>query len=176
LVWRKNWNMKEAGTELSDADFMKAIRMLATTALDDGDPMTRKHAIYMIGISRNPDCIPTLIRALKDPEKVVRRQAMQALVMIGRPSSRDLIELLKNQDWKVRYRAAEALGMLGDEKDAGPLIRMLSDNKDHVRYMAAKSLGMLRAPAARDPLRKCLSDENAYVRAMASSALSKIGN
>jgi len=173
---KENPEMQGDGRDLSDADSMKTIRMLAATALRDDDPLVRKHATYMIGITRSPACIPTLIQALKDPEKGVRGQATQALVMMGEPAYSDLIGLLRNSDWKVRYRAAEALGMMGDEKAARPLIGILSDGKDHVRYMAAKSLGMLRAPAAREALQRCISDENPYVRKMASSALLKIGN
>jgi HEAT repeat protein len=168
--------MTKAGREISDTDFIEAVKMLATTVVTDEDPLARKHAIYLLGMYRNTDCIPTLIHGIRDEEKVVRAQAMQALVAIGEPALKDLINLLKDPDWKVRYRAAEALGKIGDEKAAGPLIRILSDNKDHIRYIAAKSLGMLEAQVARDPLRECLSDDNEYVRAMAISALLKIGN
>jgi HEAT repeat protein len=167
---------KEVTGETSDADFVMAMKNLAATALTGRDPLTRKHAIYLIGSSQNPDCIPILIQALKDPEKAVRGQATQALALVGEPASNSLIDLLYDQDWKVRYRAAEALGMIGSKDAASPLIRMLSDKKDHVRYMAAKSLGMLHVPPARESLQKLLTDENAYVRKMASSALLKIGN
>jgi HEAT repeat protein len=172
----ENLDNMETGGDLSDADFIKTVRMLAARALFDDDPLVRKHAIFMIGIARNPACIPTLIQALKDPEKGVRGQATQALAKMGEPAYSDLIGLLRDPDWKIRYRAAEALGMMGDEKAANPLIGILSDSKDHVRYMAAKSLGLLRAPSARASLQRCLSDENPYVRKMASSALAKIGN
>jgi HEAT repeat protein len=168
--------LTKADKEISDTNVIKAVKMLATTIVADEDPMTRKHAIYLISMYRNTDCIPALIHGLRDEEKVVRAQALQALVAIGKPALKDLINLLNDPDWKVRYRAAEALGMIGDEKAVNPLIRILSDNKDHVRYIAAKSLGMLRAQVARDPLCKCLSDENKYVRAMATSSLLKIGN
>jgi HEAT repeat protein len=169
-------DMEEGHRELSEDDFIRTLRILTVTALNGDDPLIRKHAVYMIGIARNPACIPVLIRALKDPEKEVRSQATQELAMMGEPACSDLIGLLQDPDWIVRYRASEALGMMGDEKAAPPLIRMLSDPKDHVRYMAAKSLGMLGTSAAREPLRRCLGDENSWVRAMVYSALSKIGN
>ena len=167
--------MTETGKEFGDTDLMKATKMLAVNVLYEEDPLIRKHSLYLIGIARNPDCIPILIQSLKDPEKGVRSQATQALVMMGEPAVKDLLNLLSNPDWKVRYRTAEALGMIGDDKAASPLIELLSDNKDHVRYMAAKSLSILRNPGAREALQRCQMDENAYVRKMASFALLKIG-
>jgi HEAT repeat protein len=166
--------MKEAGKETSKFSSSKTLTMLADSAISDEDPLIRKHAIYLIGMARNPDCIPTLIQALKDPEKEVRSQATQSLVMMGKPASGQVIACLNDPDWKVRYRAAEVLGLIGDEKAVKPLIDALTDSKDHVRYMAAKSLGMLRNPSASKPLQDRLSDENTYVMKMASKALEDI--
>lgn len=168
-------DMTETGCEQADTAIMKITKILAEKALYNEDPLVRKHAIYLIGIARNPDCIPILVQSLKDPEKGVRGQATQALAMMGEPAIKDLLDVLDDPDWKVRYRAAEALGMIGDEKVARPLIVLLTDNKDHVRYIAAKGLGMLGNPAAREALQRCQMDENAYVRKMVSIALVKIG-
>ncbi|MDK1032228.1 MAG: HEAT repeat domain-containing protein, partial [Planctomycetia bacterium] len=40
----------------------------------------------------------------------------------------------------VRWRAAEALGKIGDRRAVGPLIDLLKDKSYHVREAAAKSL------------------------------------
>jgi HEAT repeat protein len=175
VEWREKPGMKKITGGSPDDNFIKAMKMLANTVLEDRDPLARKHALYLIGISRNPGCIPILIQGLRDPEKAVRAQTVHALISIGQTASSALIGLLKDPDWKVRYRAAEALGMVGGENLAPALITLLQDDKDHVRYIAAKSLGMIRSPEAKDPLRACLNDENQYVRAMALSALSGIG-
>lgn len=163
-------------SNLPDTDMLmgEAVKGLATRALTADDPLTRKHAIYMLSMTGNPACADLFIRALHDPEKAVRFQAMCALVGIGKPASRRLIELLRDPDWKIRYRAAEALGMIEDKRAVGPLIGLLSDEKDHVRYMAAKSLGMLKDPAAVEPLKRCLTDENPYVRRIGGEALAII--
>jgi HEAT repeat protein len=168
--------MKKTAHEPSVASVIKDVKILADTAIEDKDPMARKHAIYLIGLSRSPGCIPILIQGLRDPEKSVRAQAVKALVAIGQSTSDALIGLLKDPDWKVRYRAAEALGMIRDEHAVTSLITLLHDDKDHVRYMAAKSLGMMKPQSAREPLCRSLNDENEYVKAMAASALLKIGN
>jgi hypothetical protein len=151
----------------------QAIRLLASRALTDPDPLTRKHAIYLLGMARNPDDIDTFVRALRDPEKEVRSQATRALAMMGEPALGELISLLKDPDWKIRYRAAEALGMMKREEAREPLVARLSDSEDHVRYMAVKSLGELGQGDSLDAVRPCLLDQNPYVRKMAATVLEK---
>lgn len=162
--------------DLPDPEMLmgEAVKGIVTRALTADDPLTRKHAIYMLGMTGNPDCMEIFIRALRDPEKAVRAQATLALVNLGTAASGPLINLLDDPDWKVRYRAAEALGLLKEQRAAAALIRRLSDEKDHVRYMAAKSLGMLKDPAAIEPLQRCQADENPYVRRIAGEALATI--
>jgi HEAT repeat protein len=150
----------------------EAVKGLATRALSAEDPLTRKHAIYMLSMTGNPACTDLFIRGIRDPEKAVRAQATLALARIGQPASDRLIDLLGDPDWKVRYRAAEALGLMKENKAIEPLIKLLSDEKDHVRYMAVKSLGLLNDPAALDSINKCREDENLYVRKIAENAFS----
>lgn len=86
------------------------------------------------------------------------------------------IALLSDGDWKVRYRAAEALGLLGDgEAYAPPLVAALDDEKDHVRYMAAKGLGLLGDSRAVGLLGRMRDDENEFVRRSAARSLGTIG-
>ncbi len=159
---------------VSDTLEREAMKEIASHALTSEDPLTRKHAIYLLGMIRNPACEDIFLQALRDPEKAVRAQATCALAGMGEPASERLITLLEDPDWKVRYRAAEALGLLKEHGAVGPLIRRLSDQKDHVRYMAAKSLGALGSPEAREALERRVSDKNPYVRRMAESVLSMI--
>jgi HEAT repeat protein len=161
-------------TELTDVFLGKTVELLSFRALHDEDPMTRKHAVYLLGQTRDRGFLDICIRALRDPEKAVRGQAARALAEIGEPASEHLIPLLNDPDWKVRYRAAEALGVMRINKAVGPLIERLSDEKDHVRYMAAKGLGSLQDPAAIEALKKCSTDQNDYVRKMAEKAITII--
>lgn len=119
--------------------------------------------------------IQTLINRLSDREKVVRAEAMHGLVAIGKPAVPACIVLLQNDDWKVRYRAAEALGLLGDGEAYAPLIAALDDEKDHVRYMAAKGLGLLGDPRAIGHLGRMRNDENEFARRSAARSLGAIG-
>lgn len=153
----------------------EAMKTLVSRALFAEDPLTRKHTVYLLGMSRNPDCIEIFIQALRDPEKAVRAQATLAIASVGEPASERLIALLEDPDWKVRYRAAEALGMMEEKRAVSPLIERLSDEKDHVRYMAVKSLGKICPSDAIESIEPLLDDKNPYVRRMADSVLRRLG-
>jgi len=148
---------------------------LGVVLLDDTDPMVRQYAAYLLGKAHNPRSIQPLIEALGDFDKSVREQAMLALSSIGKAAIEPLSEAMKEPQWETRYRAAEALGKIADEKAVQPLIQALKDNRDHVRYMAVKGLRSLRDSDTIEPMIILLEDENRYVRMMAVRALGAIG-
>jgi HEAT repeat protein len=162
-------------TEPTNIPLVKTMELLSFRALHDNDPMTRKHSVYLLGQVGGLLSIDTCIHAMRDPEKAVRGQASMALAEIGEPALERLLPLLHDPDWKVRYRAAEALGMMEDKRTVSALIGILSDDKDHVRYMAVKSLCRIGDMASREPIIACQQDENPFVRRMADRAVSTLG-
>ena len=142
---------------------------------EHSDPQVRQYAAYLLGQAKNPRAIQPLIEALADFDKSVREQATLALSTIGKAAIEPLAEAMKEPKWETRYRAAEALGKIADEKAVQPLIQGLKDSRDHVRYMAAKGLHDLGDSDAVEPLIILLKDENTYVRLMAVHALSALG-
>jgi HEAT repeat protein len=139
------------------------------------DPNVRQYAAYLLGKAKNPRAIQPLVEALGDFDKSVREQSMLALTEIGKAAIEPLSAAMKEPKWETRYRAAEALGKIADEKAIKPLIQALKDNRDHVRYMATKGLREIGDSDAIDPMIILLKDENRYVRMMAARALSAIG-
>ncbi len=139
------------------------------------DPQIRQYAAYLLGKAKNPRAIQPLVEALADFDKSVREQATLALSAIGKAAVEPLAEAMKEPKWETRYRAAEALGRIADEKAIKPLIQGLKDNRDHVRYMAAKGLRALGDSDSIEPMVILLKDENYYVRMMAIRALGAIG-
>ena len=139
------------------------------------DPKVRQYAAYLLGMTKNPRSIQPLVEALADFDKSVREQATLSLSSIGKAAIEPLTEAMKEPKWETRYRAAEALGKIADEKAVKPLIQGLKDNRDHVRYMAAKGLKELGDSDTIEPLIILLKDENTYVRTMAVRALGAIG-
>lgn len=123
----------------------------------------------------NEQDLQNLLSRLSDPDKTVRAEATCGLAAAGRSAIPACIALLQNSDWKVRYRAAEVLGLIGDGEAYAPLTTALDDGKDHVRYMAAKGLGLLGDPRAVTRLGVMQRDENEFVRRSAASSLGKIG-
>ncbi len=148
---------------------------LIKTLLDSTDPNIRQYAAYLLGQAKNPRAIEPLIHALADFDKSVREQAMLALSTLGKAAIEPLAEAMNEPKWETRYRAAEALGKIADEKAVQPLIQGLKDNTDHVRYMAAKGLRGLGDSDTIDPMIILLKDENTYVRMMVARALGAIG-
>lgn len=148
---------------------------LIKALLDSTDPNVRQYAAYLLGKAKNPRAIEPLIHALADFDKSVREQAMLALSNLGKSAVEPLAEAMKEPKWETRYRAAEALGKIADEKAVQPLIQGLRDNRDHVRYMAAKGLRGLGDSDAIEPMIILLKDENNYVRMMVARALGAIG-
>jgi HEAT repeat protein len=151
------------------------VEALVKALRDSTDPLVRSYAAYLLGKAQNPRAIQPLIEALADFDKSVREQATLALSSIGKAAIEPLAEAMKEPKWETRYRAAEALGKIADEKAVKPLIKGLKDNRDHVRYMAAKGLRELGDSDAIEPMIILLKDENRYVRMMAVRALGAIG-
>ena len=120
------------------------------------------------------------IEALSDPDKEQRADATAALVAYGEKSLPALLNVLTHTNWKVRYRAAEALGQIGSMPDLDAdivpsLIALTDDEKDHVRYMAAKGLVQIGDPRARDAFQKLMHDDHAYTRSMAEKGINNLG-
>ncbi|MEI7858121.1 MAG: HEAT repeat domain-containing protein [Methanomicrobiales archaeon] len=148
---------------------------LIKSLLDSTDPNIRQYAAYLLGKAKNPRAIEPLVHALADFDKSVREQAMLALSSLGKAAIEPLSEAMKEPKWETRYRAAEALGKIADEKAVKPLIQGLKDNREHVRYMAAKGLREFGDSDAIDPMVILLKDENNYVRMMVARGLGAIG-
>lgn len=148
---------------------------LAGSLSESPDPHIRQYAAYLLGGAKEGRALQNLLTALHDPEKGVRTLAMRALVELGTPAVDPLLGLLADQQWVIRYRATEALGLIGDLRAVKPLVHQLSDEKDHVRYMAAKGLGRIGGPEEISSLINALSDSNEFVRRSAATALGAIG-
>ena len=121
------------------------------------------------------DPIKIYIAQLYDSDKKIRAEACNSLVNSGHKAVLPLIGILDDQNWIVRYRAVEALGLIKDERAINPLTRMLKDPKDHVRYMAAKDMGIFGKKELSMSLIPLLRDENEYVRRITAQSLGKLG-
>ena len=89
---------------------------------------------------------------------------------------RGLIRLLDHGNTDLQWRAADALGTLG-EPACDPLIKILGFPRVNVRIGAIEALGSIKCARSRDPLiLKLKSDPDIEVRWVAALALGEIGN
>lgn len=94
--------------------------------------------------------LPGLIKALKDKEELVRKQAVIALGRIKSPEAIDpLIEMLQNKDWFTRLTAAAALEAIGDERGREAIKPLLKDSDMVVKMRVERILAKWKKqPAA----------------------------
>lgn len=148
------------------------------------------------------DEIDIQIDLLKDPDWVVRREAVVTLGEMGDERCVEpLVQSLKDGDWQVREAAVDALGLVGspavemlikylrnwdcrkyviralgkinDERVLDPLISMLRN--DEFKDDATRALVELGKPAV-ERLILALTDKEEYVRKQAVLALGDIGD
>ncbi len=130
--------------------------------------------------------IDGLIRALKNEDYLVRKDAAISLKKIGDDKAVDaLIESLQYESWQddytvliaVRENSAEALGTIGNKKAIPALIDALkNDSDEEVRWKAVAALGKLNDKSAVDAIIEALNDTSWAVRRNATIALGNIGD
>jgi HEAT repeat protein len=84
------------------------------------------------------------------------------------------LDMLKAEDPSRRWKAAEGLARLGDERAVEPLIDALSDDDWRVRQKAAWALGQIGDPRALLPLRRALLHESESVKEIIMESLDSI--
>jgi len=84
------------------------------------------------------------------------------------------IRLLLDDDEVSRWRAAEALGRMGDPAAVEELIDTLWDDDERVRLKAAWALGRIGDPRAYAPLQRLYRMENERAQEIIKEALENI--
>ncbi len=124
-------------------------------------PRPRSRAAPRHHVSASRDQIASMISALGDPQHPDHARAVDALVDIGPAAVSLLTDALDQRlPWLTSYRAAEALGYIGDGNATGDLINALRHPNTNVRWSAIRALaqiGDLRAVLA---LRQVANDDH----------------
>ncbi|MDH7594249.1 MAG: HEAT repeat domain-containing protein [Methanomicrobiales archaeon] len=87
---------------------------------------------------------------------------------------RHYLKMLEGGDEAGRWKAAEALGRLGDTDSVDALVKALSDRDWRVRQKAAWALKAIGDPRAIPHLRRLLNDSYEGVRDMAEEAIREL--
>jgi len=196
--WRTRCRAADALGEIGDA---RAVQPLIAAALQDRNRRVQEDATQALGKIGDVRTVELLITALKNENWDVREAAAVALGKIGwqpgditerasylialgkldeagklgAPGVEPLIVALRDEDWRTRCRAAEALGEIGDAMAVEPLIGALKDRNRRVQEDATQALGKIGKPAVA-PLIVALRDEDWGVQKAAAEALGEIGD
>lgn len=119
--------------------------------------------------------INNFIGRLGDKSKRIRRNAEKELVMMGCQAVGPLIDALEDENWRVRWRAVNALGKIGDPSAINPLIKSFSDCLS-IQIIAAIALRNIGKPVVVGPLICALEDSGWEIREGAAMALGKTGD
>ena len=103
-----------------------------------------------------------LHEALEDSNPDIRKQAVQALGLIGprQPYLGQLIDMAKDKDVEVRIAAISSMVDIKSAEVIVPLRKALEDDVPEVSFSAAKALWVLNDPAGRDALLLVLEGES----------------
>lgn len=146
-------------------------------ALGDEDPRIRSAACKALGDIGDGAAVAELLRVMvKDSDSNIRWQATGALGKMGLSAVPGLCEALRDEDWKVRRSAAEALWSMHEPSAVPRLAEALVDKNDVVRQAAAGALEGMGAGAVMPLIEVMKSMKDAGISRAAADMLQKIGS
>ena len=157
----------------------EAVPVLIAALQDPAVRSVSARAIGRIGPAAE-QAIESLIPALDDFNAECRREAALALGGIDERASvavSKLIRIFETTDESAfRWRIAEALGRIHDERAVEPLIGALSAREDLVRSNAMRALGRIGSHSSTTAVLEQLADTDWPVRLSAIEALGDLGS
>ncbi|HWP30886.1 MAG TPA: HEAT repeat domain-containing protein [Fimbriimonadales bacterium] len=137
-------------------------------------PHNEKAFSELIAMGRT--AVPALINGMASYDEMIRTQCMRALVRIGTPAERPLMDALKNRpEWRVRAWSALALGEMKSNVAVDTLIDSLRyDNHWWVQCESALALGKIGNERAIPVLETISQDGDERVNYRARFALEKL--
>jgi HEAT repeat protein len=149
-------------------------------ALRDSVENVRRVAAYTLGEARDSAAVPALIAALEDDYYGTRHNAQTALVKIGEPARKALMERveIRGQKSEVGKTIGRALAVqaLSELKDGGPnpSVRFIGDENWMVRLTAVAGLDSTLTPEVQAALKKqAAKEKNPLVAQEIAQALKK---
>ena len=111
-----------------------------TRLLSAEEPAARAAAAGTLGRMRDARAIPALLAALEDNQGEVRTAVAAALAAFGAAVVDALIRVMAGSAPRARSSAAQALGILKDQRGVQPLLMALRDRDAEVRRSAEAAL------------------------------------
>lgn len=118
--------------------------------LDDDDPLERLKGVRSLAESNDAAAVPFLVQALGDPDMRVKAKAIDACGTLRAADATPVLVqqlFLRGTDPEVKRRILAALGKIGDQRAATPIMEFLGRDLDHAtRGTAIFALGDIGAP------------------------------
>lgn len=169
-----------AVTGLAKLKHVAALGGVACLLADD-DVEVRRRCVAFMGEFPSQQVmehqvVESLARALKDPETIVRTEALKSLGKVrGEEACHLALGALKDEDSSVRLTAVTALGEMGDVAALDTLVEvMFGQDEEEIRAWAAWSLGELGDARAVDHLMKAYKTCPMEVMKKAKASLEEI--
>jgi len=145
----------------------------------DADPRVRVQGLEGLRFVDSMDANEILFRGISDPDARVR---IKAIDVLGARGVSDAVPIMSQELFLRETPAIEklhlvaALGRIGDERGAMPIVNYLKQTDDSdSRGTAVYALGEIGNPGANDVLIQIVSnDPNSMVRKLAREAIEKI--
>lgn len=131
---------REAAVALGNLGDPRAVEALIPLLQDEGDFSVREEAAVALGKLKDSRSIRPLIQAFKDDDYRVRYAAVNALSRMGKQAMEPLMAAFTDINLMIRANAIKALGMLEDPRSIDFLITALNDTTDRIRLNVLDAL------------------------------------
>lgn len=146
----------------------------AEAELRHSDPKVRMESVERLGREKPAHAAATLILALKDDNWRVRGAAVNAIKEVGDVAIPQLVAAMRNEEWSVRCNLVETLGKIGGDRAAAPLIGASRDPDAGVRKAAAEALAKGGTAQFKSSVAIQLANSDPVIRREAVEALDKV--
>jgi len=140
------------------------------------DSMARMHIVNILSRFNKPEVSRALQNQLKDPNKLVRKAALNALTrMDGAVDIGPVCDLMRDSDMEIQSKAVDVVIKARDPNTMKYLIEVLKDENEYARRAAVEVLNELGTAKDIKHLLGVIKDDDWWVRSRAADALGKIG-
>ncbi|MDX2166874.1 MAG: HEAT repeat domain-containing protein [Deltaproteobacteria bacterium] len=147
--------------------------------MNSDDPLERLKGVKSLSTSTDPAAVPYLVQALGDPDMRVKAKAIDACGNVRAVDATPVLIqqlFLRGTDEEVKQRILAALGKIGDQRAAQPIIEFLSRDLDMAtRGTALFALGDIADPGTLEFLETYERTEpHPTLKRLASEARAKV--
>jgi HEAT repeat protein len=140
-------NDKEVDVQAAAADSLGALQLheafddLASVFRNSNEWLLQMSIVAALGTLGDPRGFGLLQEALQSSAELVRTLAIAALGELGDPAAIPiLIEQVKDPDWQVRFRVAQALTYFRDYPEAQAMLSKLAQDESEIVVQAATAV------------------------------------